>query len=123
MDPRMRTGRIGEQRARAYLVSKGMRLIGENWRCRAGEIDLIAEDGNVLVFVEVRTRTGDSGAYGTPLESVNTRKQRQIRKLAELYLKMNGLSGREVRFDVVSVRLAPSAGGDTADIEHVAGAF
>jgi putative endonuclease len=123
MNRRQRTGRSGERLARAFLLARGWRILETNWRCRAGEIDLIAEDGGTLVFVEVRTRTGSAPAYGTPLESVDERKRRQVRRVAAVYLAVRGAYGRDVRFDVVAVRLRGTAGSEAAEIEHIAGAF
>jgi putative endonuclease len=123
MNRRQRTGRSGERLARAFLLAKGWRIIEANWRCRAGEIDLIAEDGGMLVFVEVRTRTGFGTARGTPLESVDERKRRQVRRLAAVYLSLHGAHGRDVRFDVVAVRMRGTAADEAAEIEHIANAF
>jgi putative endonuclease len=120
MDTRVQTGKLGEQLAKEYLTTLGYVVVNENWRCRSGEVDLIALDGKVLVFVEVRTQRGNGFSYGTPQESVHSRKQQQVRKLASIYLSMQGITDREVRFDMISVVL-PRTG--TAKIDHIPNAF
>ena len=90
-----------ESRAAAYLESKGFRILNRNFRCRTGEIDLIAEDGEYLVFIEVKYRTGDS--FGQGLEHVGRRKQEVIGRVAQYFLTANRISDRLCRFDVVSI--------------------
>lgn len=109
----VRLGREGETAAAAHLESMGYRLVARNVRYRHGEIDLVAMDGETLVFVEVKTRTGQG--YGLPAESVTHRKQCQLIRLAETFLA--GWTGRYAgcRFDVVAVR--PSGlGGWTCEV-------
>ena len=116
-----RLGRIGENLAARHLAALGYDVIARNWRTSAhdvrGEIDIIARDGATLVFCEVKSRRR-SGSAAT-LESVTPLKQRQIRRLAALYLTTARPS--DVRFDVVAVSW-PADGG-AADICHVPGAF
>ncbi len=88
-----------------------------NFRCRAGEIDLVALDGPTLVFVEVRSRRGDR--LGTPLESVDPRKQARVVRVARHFLAARGVADRDVRFDVVSVRFD----SEPPVVEHLRGAF
>lgn len=93
----MKTGRSalgaeGERAAKAYLKTQGFRILHENYSTPLGEIDLIAQEDGVVVFVEVKTRT--SGEFGPPQASVTRQKQRQIVKVAELFLQRNRLSGR-----------------------------
>jgi putative endonuclease len=112
---RTETGRRGEVLAAEYLQSQGYRLvlsnfkvpIGRNRRGAAvtGEIDLIALDGDVLCFVEVKTR--QSADFADPIASVTTRKQRQITRTARLYRRIFRLSEMQYRFDVVAIVLAP----------------
>ena len=91
-----------EQLAAAYLESRGLKILERNFWCRSGEIDLIARDGECLVFVEVRYRT-DTGK-GHPLETVDTRKQRRICKVSDVYRYHNHIGTDEpVRYDVVAV--------------------
>ena len=82
-------------------------MIARNWRCTLGEIDLVFDKGHLLVFCEVKARTGS--ALGGPFESVNWKKQRKLRTLAEVFIAASGLRAEEVRFDVASVTL--DAGG------------
>ena len=86
-DGRKQTGILGEQAACEWL-SRKYSILHRNWRCRSGEIDVIAEDGEVLVFVEVRTRK-KSGSFGIPAESVDFRKQQQVRKTAQIFLQQH----------------------------------
>ena len=92
-----------EQQAAAYLESAGFEILERNYRCRTGEIDLIAADGPALVFVEVKYRR--SGAYGSPAEAVDGRKQRTICRVADYYRMRHGIPyGQACRFDVVAVQ-------------------
>jgi len=94
-------GTSGEEAAAAYLRKKKYRVISRGFRFHRGEIDIIAYDGDILVFVEVKTRR--SAAFGPPEESVTPLKQRQIRKLAEVYLMLNNLGDTACRFDILSL--------------------
>lgn len=116
---RRELGRIGEELAAAYLESAGFRIRERNVRLRGGEIDIVAHDGPVLVFVEVRTRRG--GELGGPLESVDRRKQRKLLFLARAYLQSRGLGDAPCRFDVVGISW-PRAESPPV-IEHVRDAF
>ena len=87
----------------AFLVREGFRIIETNYRFHHGEIDIVAEEGEVLVFCEVKTRTND--AYGAPESALTLLKQRQIRKIALAYLTVHGISDRVCRFDVVAIVL------------------
>ena len=86
--------------ARRFLKDLGFRIVEENFSCALGEIDLIAEDGDILVFVEVKTRR--SARFGTPAEAVHARKQRQILRVAEAYMRGRRIRG-PCRVDVVAV--------------------
>lgn len=110
-------GRRGEELARRFLQKAGYRILQTNYRGLLGEIDLVAREGGCLVFVEVKTRS--TAAYGHPLESINSRKQRQLSKAAGEYLAANGGADQPCRFDAVSVLLA----GDEPLIELVRNAF
>ena len=105
MDSRKQTGRRGEDIAAAYLLEKGYRLIGRNWRCPVGELDIIAEEGSTLVFIEVRTRS--SRRYGSAEESITPTKQARLIELAHSYLQEMEISDRPWRIDVVAVQLGP----------------
>jgi putative endonuclease len=94
-------GRQGEDIAAGFLQARGYRILQRNWRCRAGEIDIVAREGKYLCFVEVKTR--DSVRCGVAEEAVDFRKRKQLSKLACLYLSDNGLKEIPVRFDVVAI--------------------
>jgi putative endonuclease len=110
-------GKEGERVAERYLKGKGYKLVARNYRCPAGELDLIVLDGRVIVFVEVKTRTG--AGFGSPLEAVEFRKQHKIIQTAQFFLASKNLSQREARFDVVGV----SWPGAEPLIEHIENAF
>ena len=91
-----------EQEAAAFLIKKGMDIVEQNYRCRAGEIDIIARDGQTLVFCEVKYRY-DAGA-GDPAAAVDYRKQQTIYRVAQWYLQQHRLAeDTPCRFDVVAV--------------------
>ncbi len=94
-------GGFGERLATAHYRAHGYAVLEQNWRCRAGEIDLLCARGTTLVVCEVKARTGS--AHGHPLEAVTRPKQRRLRRLAALYLHQHGGRWSEVRFDVVGV--------------------
>ena len=98
--PAQVAGHDGELRAAAYLASHGLAILARNFRCRLGEIDVVARDGEVLVFVEVRLRS--SGSFGGALESITPHKQRRIQAAANLYLSKLRRVPR-CRFDVVLI--------------------
>lgn len=105
VDGRRETGAIGERHAAALLEARGCEVISRNWRCQAGEIDLVVVDpAGRLRFVEVRTRTGSG--FGTPAESVTHDKRRRIRRLATQWLSDHPSGWRQVCVDVVGVDLA-----------------
>lgn len=114
-DRRHARGAAGEDAAVALLRRSGYRILARNYRCPRGELDIVAEDGDELVFVEVRTRR--PGAMVGPLESIDARKQRQIVRAAEQYLLAKGGFERPWRVDVVAVEL--NAAGQVALLEHL----
>ncbi|WBC14528.1 YraN family protein [Micromonospora sp. WMMA1998] len=111
-------GAYGERCALRHLIESGLRPIARNWRCPDGEIDIIAWEGPVLAFCEVKTRRTER--YGAPVEAVVRAKARRLRGLAVRWLAETGTTADEVRFDVLSVRL-PVTG--RAQVEHLRGAF
>lgn len=121
LDGRKALGQWGEELAADYLVSQGCKIVERNWRSRAGEIDIIAEAEGVLIFVEVRTRR-TTARFGTPAESVDARKQRQVREIAQLYLHMTRKHEVRCRFDVVAIT-SPQQPGGSPDIHHIPNAF
>ena len=104
-DPRtgrhIRLGRRGEDAAERHLVSAGYRILERRYRTRFAEIDLIAEDGDTLVFIEVKTRS--SLSFGRPAEAVDGRKRARIAGAASVYLARRAALDRACRFDVVEV--------------------
>ena len=110
-------GRAGEDVAWDHLRRAGYTLVARNLRNRFGEIDLIVERHGALVFVEVRGRSGTR--FGTPLESVDPRKQRQLSRLAADYLARRRLEDRRARFDVIAVEWQDGR----PRIEHLENAF
>ena len=110
-------GREGERIAERFLKKKGYKLVERNYRCAAGELDLIVLDQRVIVFVEVKTRTGLG--YGTPLEAVEARKQQKMIYAAQFFLNAKKLSQREARFDVIGI----SWPGAEPQVEHIENAF
>lgn len=110
-------GKEGERIAEQYLKKKGYKVIQRNYRCPVGELDLIVLDRRVVVFVEVKTRSGT--AYGSPLEAVEFRKQRKMIQAAQYFLSGNRLHQRDARFDVVGI----SWPGREPVVEHIENAF
>jgi putative endonuclease len=110
-------GKEGERLAERFLEKKGYKLLERNYRCSAGELDLVVLDRRVIVFVEVKTRTGQG--FGTPFEAVEFRKQRKIIQAAQFFLAEKGLQQRDARFDVVGVSLV----GREPVVEHIENAF
>ena len=98
---RRETGSLSERAAGQFLQQKGYRIIQYNYRCRVGEIDIIAEDGDTLVFCEVKYRRTEK--YGTPLEAVGYVKQRTIARCAQYFLLEHHVTERKCRFDVVGI--------------------
>lgn len=109
-------GKLGEDMAVNYLVSKGYHLIERNYRFGRNEVDIIMTHKNIIVFVEVKTRNND--IIGQPYEAVNRKKQRQIIKVAHHYLVENDIE-MEARLDVVSIVV----NSKMEKIEHIIDAF
>ena len=116
-DERVGVGVRGEEIAARYLERRGYRIVERRYRCRAGEIDLVAHEAGEVVFVEVKTRRGDT--CGGPLEAVTRRKQNRLVLLARIYLAHRRLYGVPCRFDVVGIRV--DANG--TDVQLVQNAF
>lgn len=96
-------GRLGEDFAARVLAANGYRILERNFRCKAGEIDLIASKGGRLCFVEVKTR--QTARFGTPAEAVDREKQRRIRRAAEFYLHSRVAGVPETEFQVMEIYL------------------
>jgi len=99
------TGKEGEKIAAAYLKKNGYRIIEINYRCPIGEIDIVAEEKNDLVFVEVKTRK--SIELGYPEQAVGMRKQKKMSQLALWYMQKRKIADTNARFDVVAITLIP----------------
>ncbi len=108
----------GERIAAAFLTDAGLQVLDRNWRCRDGELDLVARDDDALVFCEVKTRRGIG--YGHPVEAVTSAKQRRLRLLAQRWLAAHDEHAPDLRFDVVGVLVRP---GRPALVTHLRGAF
>lgn len=106
IDGRRQTGRRGEGAALAVYEAAGFRLAARNWRCALGELDLVVHRPGLLVFCEVKTRTG--AAFGGGFEAVTASKQRKLRSLGQAYLLAERPPHADVRFDVASVWLIES---------------
>jgi putative endonuclease len=111
-------GRRGEDLAARYLEQRGLVVLSRNWRCRHGEIDLVATDAERLVVCEVKTRSGTR--YGEPAEAVDRRKAARIRLVTQLWLAAHHVRWCEVRFDVVAVVVEP---GRPVTVQHYEAAF
>jgi putative endonuclease len=112
---RKETGAIGEKLAADYLKKRGYKIIQRNFRCREGEIDIIVQKGECLVFVEVRTKR--NAAFGTPEESVTFLKRTKLISLANVYLQAYDRQPLSWRIDVVAVELTPD--NRVSRLEHI----
>jgi putative endonuclease len=111
-------GARGEELAAAFLLKNGLKIIEQNFRCKGGEIDIVARDGGTLVFVEVKTRK--TLAYGVPQLAVTPFKQRQISKAALTWLARNRKTDAPARFDVIAILMQSDY---SHTIEHIKDAF
>lgn len=118
-DDRKYKGRIAEDAATYYLEQQGYQIGYRNWSCRSGELDIIAYHKGTIVIVEVRSRTSD--LFGTPAESVDWRKQKQIRETAEVYAHQNQQSHFPFRYDVITIQMNHSY--QVVELEHIVDAF
>jgi len=110
-------GRRGERAAEKHLRRIGYRIVARNFRAAGAEIDLVAIDGDTLVFVEVKTRR--SRAAGAPEEAVDERKQKRMRRAAEVFARRYRADEIEMRFDIIAV----DASGNRLEIELLRNAF
>jgi putative endonuclease len=111
-------GQQGEQMAVQFLRHRGYRIAQQNYRCRVGEVDIIAWDGPTLVFIEVKTK--GQTTFGAPQAMVDTHKQKKIVHVAMVYVQEQRLQDTNLRFDVVAITLLPGA---SPEVTHVPGAF
>ena len=108
-------GRLGEEIALKYIISKGGTIVEKNYRTKMGEIDLIAKMNGELVFIEVKSRSNIN--YGYPSEAVNYKKKQKITNVAKYYILNNCLDNISIRFDVIEVYLK------SKKINHIVNAF
>ncbi|MGY1785853.1 YraN family protein [Geodermatophilus sp. SYSU D00698] len=118
MSTRTEIGSRGETIAAAYLTDAGLAVLDRNWRCRDGELDIVAREGAAIVFCEVKTRRATG--FGHPVEAVTAAKQRRLRTLAQRWLAAHDEHAPDLRFDVVGVLVRPAA---PALVTHLRGAF
>jgi len=114
---RIDIGKRGETLAISFLKKNGYRIIESNFRCRYGEIDIVAQDGKTVAFIEVKTKT--SNRFGSPTQAVDSRKQRQVSKTALAYISQKRLTNYSARFDVVGINIK----GSNSEIELIKNAF
>lgn len=101
MDTKIQRGASAEADAAQLLATAGYRIVERNFRCKAGELDIIARDGDVLVFVEVRSRADDE--HGGAIEMIRRNKQRRVARVAACYLELMAPAFDECRFDIVAI--------------------
>jgi putative endonuclease len=109
-------GRQGEELAASFLTETGLTVVDRNWRCKQGEIDIVAVDARTLVICEVKTRSGLQ--FGSPIEAITRPKSLRLRRLAVLWVNAHGLRFDQIRIDILGV-LRDASGEFT--IEHVQG--
>jgi putative endonuclease len=114
---RIQMGKLGEDLAVAYLQKAGYRILAQNYRCLYGEVDIIALDGDFIVFIEVKSRKSER--FGQPQEAVGLEKQKKLSRISLHYLQQKRLENRNARFDVMAVKLLP----DGTRIELIRNAF
>lgn len=113
-NPAHRLGRLGEKEAKRFVKKRGYKIIESNYRCSLGELDLIAQDGEYLVFIEVKTRTDRN-----PLLQMTRAKTERIRRLALVYIEEKQIRDLQPRFDVIAV----TREGSELKVEHLENAF
>lgn len=118
-DSRQNIAKLGEKFAAEHLKTQGYQILAHNYRFQRGEIDLVARDGERIVFVEVKTRR--SLKFGLPQAAVTLQKQRQISKIALAYLQAQNLLDAPCRFDVIAIYLSPQC--ELLRLEQIENAF
>lgn len=116
MRVRQALGRFGEDLAEQYLRDIGFVVLARNWRCPAGEVDIVARDGDALVICEVKTRRGTG--YGSPLEAVTPQKAARLARLGATLRREMGAGPCPIRIDLIGVLVRE---GEQIDLEHVRG--
>ena|SRR3989339_1134838 len=121
MDARKAFGDVGENLAASFLVQGGMRILDRQVRTHRGEVDLVCEDGDEIVFVEVKTRQSDE--FGFPEEAITPSKFRHMRACAEAILSERGWEARLWRLDVVAIRVLPGRDPEVVHFKSVDGPY
>jgi putative endonuclease len=103
---RIRTGKRGEDLAVAHLLERGYHIMARNYKCFYGEADIVARDGDTIVFVEVKSRKSEN--FGLPQEAVGFAKQKKLSRISLCYLQEKGLDAGNARFDVIAVKMSPA---------------
>lgn len=111
-------GRMGESAGARYLDARGYTILHRNWRCEAGEVDIIAQDEHYLIFVEVKTRR--TNELGSPAEAVTSERRKRYERIASHYLHAAECDFMPIRFDVLSIEASPD---NKAYIRHYLDAF
>ena len=119
LDSRKELGAKGEKLAAKFLRRKGYRIVQRNYKCKLGEIDIVAQIDGMFAFVEVRTRSTEE--FGPPQYSITAAKRKQITKAALSYIREKKLAGQSCRFDVIAVTFSPES--RRPKIEHIENAF
>jgi len=119
LDPRKELGTEGEKLAVKFLKREGYKILQRNYKCKLGEVDIIAERGGTIAFIEVKTRQTED--FGPPQYAVTATKKNQISKVALYYIKEKKLIGRVYRFDVIAITYSPEL--RKPNIEHIENAF
>jgi len=120
-DSRRDLGELGESEAARRLMNEGYVILHRRWRCRSGELDIIAMHHETLVIVEVKTRTS-GGNYGAAIEAVDMRKQKKVRQLAEVFRQATGRGDVPIRFDVIAITVSRHS-DEIEQVTHINGAF
>lgn len=115
---RINLGKYGEEVATTFLIDKGFQIVTRNYRQKTGEVDIIAQDGSTLVFIEVKTRS--SLQFGQPFEAVTEKKQAKLKRIALDYMTRNSIKNQAARFDVVSILIKKNK---EPVIEHLQNCF
>lgn len=119
LDSRKEVGNKGEKLAAKFLKRKGYKIIQRNYKCKLGEIDIIAEQDRTIVFVEVKTRRTQE--FGPPQNAITAAKRSQISKVALFYIREKKLVDQSCRFDVIGITFSPES--RKPRIEHIENAF
>ncbi|MCM3130359.1 MULTISPECIES: YraN family protein [unclassified Paenibacillus] len=122
-DSRKEKGGAGEKAAMQYLKQQGYDIMDTNWKCKSGELDIVAQKDGTYIFAEIRSRTS-LDRFGTHLESVNQRKIAQVRRTAAVYIQERKLYNSPIRFDVIGVLLnRANWTEEPLHIDHIINAF